>query len=34
MQIIDKLNITTAQKDALYYFNGWSAKTINEAPWH
>ncbi|MBQ6177732.1 MAG: hypothetical protein IJK29_11085 [Bacteroidales bacterium] len=34
MQIIDKLNITTAQKDALYYFNGWSAKTIKEAPWH
>lgn len=34
MQIIDTLNLTTAQKDALYYFNGWSAKTIKEAPWH
>lgn len=33
MKIIDSLPITSSQKDALYYFNGWSAKTINEAPW-
>lgn len=34
MGIIDSLPLTYEQKDALYYFNGWSAKTIYEAPWH
>ena len=34
MQVINSLPITNAQKDALYYLNGWSASTIWEAPWH
>jgi hypothetical protein len=34
MKIIDSLPISRAQKDALYYFNNWSASTIYEAPWH
>ena len=34
LAVINSLPITYAQKDALYYMNGWSAKTINEAPWH
>lgn len=34
MDIIDSLPISYEQKDALYYYEGWSAKTINEAPWH
>jgi hypothetical protein len=34
MRIIDSLNLTRSQKDALYYLNGWSPKTIYEAPWH
>ena len=32
--VIHSLPLTYAQKDALYYLNGWSAKTIYEAPWH
>lgn len=34
MVIIDSLPITTEQKDALYYLNGWAASRIYEAPWH
>ena len=34
LQVINSLPLTYAQKDALYYLNGWSAKTIYEAPWH
>ena len=34
LKVIDSLPITYAQKDVLYYLNGWSAKTIWEAPWH
>ena len=34
LQVINSLPLTYAQKDALYYLNGWSAKTIREAPWH
>ena len=34
MAVINSLPITNAQKDALYYLNGWSASTIWEAPWH
>ena len=33
LKAINSLPITKAQKDALYYLNGWSAKTIKEAPW-
>ena len=32
--VINTLPLTYEQKDALYYLNGWSAKTIYEAPWH
>lgn len=32
--VIHSLPISSSQKDALYYLNGWSAKTIYEAPWH
>ena len=34
LYVIDSLPITNSQKDVLYYLNGWSAKTIYEAPWH
>ncbi len=33
MAVINSLPITAAQKDALYYAEGWAASTINEAPW-
>lgn len=32
--IIDSLPISSDQKDVLYDLNGWSRKTIYEAPWH
>ena len=34
MDVIHSLPLTVDQKDALYYYNDWSPKTINEAPWH
>jgi hypothetical protein len=34
MQIINSLPISSYQKDALYYLNGWSQSTLWEAPWH
>lgn len=34
MAVIDSLPITDAQKDALYYAEGWAASTIDDAPWH
>lgn len=34
MQAINDLPISSSQKDALYYSNGWSKNTIHEAPWH
>ena len=34
LRVIHSLPITSYQKDALYFLNGWSAKTLNEAPWH
>ena len=33
MQEIDALPLTTSQKDALYFLNGWSKNTLYEAPW-
>ena len=33
MAEIDSLPLTSAQKDALYFANGWSKTTIYEAPW-
>ena len=34
MAVIDSMNITIAQKDALYYAEGWAKSKIHEAPWH
>ena len=34
MAVINSLPITSAQKDALYFANGWSKSTLYEAPWH
>ena len=34
MAIIDSLPITSAQKDALYYAEGWAESKLYEAPWH
>ena len=33
LRIINSLPISSYQKDTLYYLNGWSQSTINEAPW-
>jgi hypothetical protein len=33
LRVIDSLPITSSQKDAMYYLNGWSASTLWEAPW-
>ncbi|MBO6270163.1 MAG: hypothetical protein J6N19_13625 [Clostridium sp.] len=34
LQVIDSLPVSDTVKDALYEKNGWSMRTINEAPWH
>ena len=34
MAVIHSLPITVAQKDALYYAEGWEQSKISEAPWH
>lgn len=34
MQMINSLPISSYQKDALYFLNGWSQSTLYEAPWH
>lgn len=34
LQIIDGLNLTNSQKDALYYLNGYAASKLYEVPWH
>lgn len=34
MAVINSLPITTAQKDALYFAEGWTASRLYEAPWH
>ena len=33
LDVIDSMELTKAQKDALYYANGWAKSTIYEAPW-
>ena len=33
LRVIDSLPISNAQKDALYRANGWSERTMYEAPW-
>lgn len=34
MAYINTLNLTSAQKDSLYYAFGWAESRIDEAPWH
>ena len=34
MAVIDSLPITSAQKDALYFAEGWTESKLYEAPWH
>ena len=34
MELINSLPLTADQKDALYFLNGWSEKTLRDAPWH
>ena len=34
MDVINSLPLTNAQKDTLYYAEGWAESTIYEAPWH
>ena len=34
MAVIDSLPITSAQKDALYFAEGWAESRLHEAPWH
>ena len=33
LKVINSLPISRSQKDVLYYLNGWSSKTLHEAPW-
>jgi hypothetical protein len=33
MKVINKLDLTKEQKDALYFDNGWVKSTLHEAPW-
>lgn len=34
LKVIDKLPLSSSQKDALYYYNGWAKSELHEAPWH
>ena len=34
MDVINSMDLTTEQKDALYYLNGWSKSKLKNAPWH
>ena len=34
LKAIDSLPISSSQKDALYYLNGWAKSKLWEAPWH
>ena len=34
MEIIDALPLTSEQKDALYFLNGWAKSKLRYAPWH
>ena len=34
MAVIHSLPITSAQKDALYFAEGWAESKLYEAPWH
>ena len=34
LRAINSLDLTYAQKDAIYYAEGWAQSTIGQAPWH
>ncbi len=34
LEVIDSLPLSSYQKDVLYRINGWSEKTLHQAPWH
>ena len=34
LQAINSMSLTYAQKDAIYYAEGWAQSTIGQAPWH
>lgn len=34
LAVIDAMDLTVAEKDALYRLNGWSESTLKDAPWH
>ena len=34
MEVIDSLKLTTEQKDALYFAEGWAESKLKYAPWH
>ncbi len=34
MAVIHSMPLSTAQKDALYFAEGWAASRLHEAPWH
>lgn len=34
MDVINSMDLTTEQKDAMYYFNNWSKSKLKKAPWH
>lgn len=34
MAVINSMPLSSSQKDALYYAEGWAASTIYQAPWH
>ena len=33
MRVIDSMPLSSAQKDALYFGEGWASSTLHEAPW-
>lgn len=34
LNVIDGMDLTDKQKDALYFAEGWAESTLHEAPWH
>ena len=34
MDVIDSMALTSEQKDAMYYANGWAKRKLKQAPWH
>ena len=34
MDVIDSMNLTSEQKDAMYFANGWAKGKLKNAPWH